>query len=160
MSKAIYPGTFDPITLGHINILDKACGIFDEVILAVADHTGKPTGFDLDERYRLCKEATSHLPHVTVTKFEGLFVDYAKSQNCHIMIRGMRAVSDFEYELSLALTNKKLNPEIETIFLVPSLRYMYLSSSLIRQLATLNSPLDDFVPPCVAVAMKQKYGKK
>jgi pantetheine-phosphate adenylyltransferase len=158
-SKAIYPGTFDPITLGHLNILEKACGIFDEVILAVADHTGKQTGFDLNERYRLCLEATAHLPKVTVTKFEGLFVDYAKSQNCKIMIRGMRAVSDFEYELSLALTNKKLNPDIETIFLVPSLRYMYLSSSLIRQLATLNSPLEDFVPACVAAAMKAKFGK-
>lgn len=159
MSKAIYPGTFDPITLGHLNILEKACGIFDEVILAVADHTGKQTGFDLNERYRLCLEATAHLPKVTVTKFEGLFVDYAKSQNCKIMIRGMRAVSDFEYELSLALTNKKLNPDIETIFLVPSLRYMYLSSSLIRQLASLNSPLEDFVPACVATAMRTKFGK-
>jgi len=95
MSKAIYPGTFDPITLGHLNILEKACGIFDEVILAVADHTGKQTGFDLNERYKLCLEATAHLPKVTVTQFEGLFVDYAKSQNCKIMIRGMRAVSDF-----------------------------------------------------------------
>lgn len=158
MAQVIYPGTFDPITLGHVNILEKASDIFDEVILAVADYTGKNPMFNLEERYQLCREATEHLPRVHVMKFQGLFVDFARSQKCHLMIRGMRAVSDFEYELSLALTNKKLNPEIETIFLVPHLRYMYLSSSMIRQLAELNGPLDDFVPGCVAKAMKEKYG--
>lgn len=157
MSKAIYPGTFDPITLGHLNILEKACLIFDEVVLAVADQTGKQTSFSLEERFILCQTATAHLPKVVVSKFQGLFVDYARSQNCRIMIRGMRAVSDFEYELSLALTNKKLNPDVETIFLVPSLRYMYLSSSMIRQLASLGGPLQDFVPDCVAKAMKAKF---
>jgi pantetheine-phosphate adenylyltransferase len=158
MSKAIYPGTFDPITLGHVNILEKASTMFDEVVLAVADHTGeKQAGFSLEERFDLCKEATAHLPKVTVLKFKGLIVDFAISQNCHVMIRGMRAVSDFEYELSLALTNKKLNPDVETIFLVPSLRYMYLSSSMIRQLASLGGPLEDFVPHCVAEAMKRKF---
>lgn len=160
MSKAIYPGTFDPITLGHLNILEKACSIFDEVILAVADVTDKQTTFSLEERYELCSEACQHLPKVKVTTFNGLVVDYARSQNCRVMIRGMRAVSDFEYELSLALTNKNLNPEVETIFMVPSLRYMYLSSSLIRQLAALNSPLEEFVPPCVATAMHAKYAPR
>ncbi len=159
MTRVIYPGTFDPITYGHINILEKASSIFDEVILAVAHETGKQTGFSLEERFSLCKQATAHLPNVKVSTFEGLFVDYAKAMDCQIMIRGMRAVSDFEYELSLALTNKKLSPEIETIFLVPSLKYMYLSSSMIRQLATLGGPLGDFVPPVVAEAMKLKYGK-
>ena len=157
MSKAIYPGTFDPFTLGHLNILEKACNIFDEVILAVAEYTGKESLFNLQERYELCKKATGHIPNVIVSTFRGLFVDYAKSQNCKIMIRGMRAVSDFEYELSLAITNKKLNPEIETIFLVPSLKYMYLSSSIVRQLAELNGPLEDYVPACVANAMRKKY---
>lgn len=158
MTRAIYPGTFDPITYGHLNILEKACNIFDEVILAVADQTGKQTGFSLEERYRLCSEATAYLSKVKVATFSGLFVDYAKAMDCRIMIRGMRAVSDFEYELSLALTNKKLNPDIETIFLVPSLKYMYLSSSMIRQLASLNGPLQDFVPEVVAQAMQDKYG--
>lgn len=158
MTRAIYPGTFDPITYGHLNILEKACNIFDEVILAVADQTGKQTGFSLEERYRLCSEATAYLPKVHVSTFSGLFVDYAKAMDCRIMIRGMRAVSDFEYELSLALTNKKLNPDIETIFLVPSLKYIYLSSSMIRQLASLNGPLQDFVPEVVAKAMQDKYG--
>ncbi len=158
MTKVIYPGTFDPITLGHVNILEKASDIFDEVILAVADYTGKNPMFSLEERYELCCQATAHLAKVRVMKFHGLFVDFALSQNCNLMIRGMRAVSDFEYELSLALTNKKLNPEIETIFLVPHLRYMYLSSSMIRQLAELNGPMNDFVPQCVAQAMMRKYG--
>jgi len=157
MSKAIYPGTFDPITLGHMNILEKACSIFDEVILAVADYTGKDNLFSLQERYQLCKKSTEHIPNVSVSTFQGLFVDYDKSQNCNLMIRGMRAVSDFEYELSLALTNKKLNPEIETLFLVPSLKYMYLSSSIIRQLAALQGPLEDYVPTCVAEAMREKH---
>ena len=160
MSLARYPGTFDPITYGHVNILEKAAGMFDEVILAVADATGKQTGFCLDERLQLCIDAVKHLHNVRVASFQGLFVEYAKSMNCRIMIRGMRAVSDFEYELSLALTNKKLSPEIETIFLVPSLKYMYLSSSMIRQLASLGGPLHDFVPPNVAEAMMRKYGKK
>lgn len=157
MFKAIYPGTFDPFTLGHLNILEKACRIFDQVILAVADYTGKENLFNLQERYELCKKSTEHLPNAVVSTFQGLFVNYAKSQDCRIMIRGMRAVSDFEYELSLAITNKKLNPDIETIFLVPSLKYMYLSSSTIRQLADLNGPLEDYVPKCVAEAMRQKY---
>ncbi|MFO8145009.1 MAG: pantetheine-phosphate adenylyltransferase [Candidatus Syntrophosphaera sp.] len=154
--KAIYPGTYDPITLGHINILEKAAKLFDQVILGVASYTAKQSLFSLDERYDLCLGATQHLPNVQVFKFEGLVVDFARSQGCRIMIRGLRAVSDFEYELSLALTNTKLNPDIETIFMVPSLRYMYLSSSTIRQLAELGSNLDDFVPPCVAEALKAK----
>jgi pantetheine-phosphate adenylyltransferase len=154
--NAIYPGTFDPITKGHVNILEKAARLFDQVTLAVADYTGKQNLFTLEERYRLCVEASSHLPNVNVGTFKGLVVDYAKSLSCNIMIRGMRAVSDFEYELSLALTNTKLNPEIETVFMVPNLRYMYLSSSMIRQLAELGSNLDDFVPPCVAEALIRK----
>lgn len=155
-SKAIYPGTFDPITFGHINIVEKAAKLFDHVILAVADYTGKQNYFSLQERQNLCIEATKHLANVSVQTFHGLVVDFAKSQDCSIMIRGLRAVSDFEYELSLALTNTKLNPAVETIFMIPSLRYMYLSSSMIRQLAELGSSLTDFVPPCVAEALKSK----
>ncbi len=154
--KAIYPGTFDPITLGHVNILEKAARLFEHVTLAVADFTGKQSFFSKDERYRLCVEATSHIPNVDVQVFNGLVVDFAKSLDCNIMIRGLRAVSDFEYELSLAMINTKLNSGIETMFMVPSLRYMYLSSSMIRQLAELGSNLDDFVPPCVSKAFANK----
>ncbi|MDZ4182336.1 MAG: pantetheine-phosphate adenylyltransferase [Candidatus Cloacimonadaceae bacterium] len=159
MRRAIYPGTFDPITLGHVNILEKAAKLFDEVILAVADYTGKQSLFDLAERQALCSQAVTHLKNVKVTSFTGLVVDYAKAQGCDVMIRGMRAVSDFEYELSLALTNKKLSPDIETIFLVPSLKYMYLSSSMIKQLAELGAELNDFVPPTVAKALIAKFHK-
>ena len=158
--KAIYPGTFDPITMGHLNIIEKASRIFDEVIIGVADFTAKVDHFTLEERAQLCKESTAHLPNVTVMMFSGMVVEFAKAQGCQVMIRGLRAVSDFEYELSLALTNTKLMPEIETLFLLPSLRYMYLSSSMIRQLAELDADLKDFVPAPVARALKDKFAKK
>jgi len=159
MPRALYPGTFDPITLGHLNILEKSLKLFDEVVLAVADYTGKLTAFTLEERVHMCAEATQHLKGVRVMGFNGLVVDLARKQQCGTMIRGMRAVSDFEYELSLALTNKKLNPDIETVFLVPSLKYLYLSSSMIRQLAELGAPLGDFVTPEVAKAMTKKFSR-
>jgi len=156
-TKAIYPGTFDPITLGHVNIAEKAASLFDEVIIGVADFTGKNNLFSIDERITLCKESVAHIVNITVLPFKGLVVDFARAQDCKIMIRGMRAVSDFEYELSLALTNKKIAPEIETLFLVPSLRYMYLSSTMMKQLAELGSDLTDFVSPSVIKALKNKY---
>lgn len=159
-TKAIYPGTFDPITLGHVNIAEKAAALFDEVIIAVADYTAKDNLFSLKERVDLCKQSTAHLKNVIVMPFQGLVVDFAKTQKCRIMIRGMRAVSDFEYELSLALTNKKIAPEIETLFLVPSLRYLYLSSSMLKQLAELGGDLTDFVAPAVVKALKKKFKKK
>jgi len=155
--RAIYPGTFDPITMGHVNIAEKAAALFDEVILGVADYTGKHTLFSISERIELCRASVSHIPGVTVQPFSGLVVDFAKSLDCRIMIRGMRAVSDFEYELSLALTNKKIAPDIETIFLVPSLRYMYLSSTMMKQLAELGGNLQDFLPPTVITALQNKY---
>jgi len=154
--RAIYPGTFDPITLGHLNIVEKASFLFDKVYLAVADFTGKAMMFDLGERKQLCEQVTSHLSNVEVMSFHGLVVDFARSLNCCIMIRGMRAMSDFEYELSLALTNKKLEPSIETLFMVPNLQFMYMSSSLIKQLAMLGGNLGDYVPSQVAEAFKIK----
>ncbi|MFO7659691.1 MAG: pantetheine-phosphate adenylyltransferase [Candidatus Cloacimonadaceae bacterium] len=159
-TKAIYPGTFDPITLGHVNIAEKAAALFDEVIIAVADFTGKENLFTLKERITLCEQSVSHIKNVKVMSFKGLVVDFARAQKCRIMIRGMRAVSDFEYELSLALTNKKIAPEIETLFLVPSLRYMYLSSSMMKQLAELGGELADFVTPSVIQAFKKKFKHK
>ena len=162
MHRALYPGTFDPISHGHVNIVEQAAKLFDEVILGVASYTGKQCLFDLEERIALVQESCAHIPNIKVVGFDGLSVEFASANDCQVMIRGMRAVSDFEYELSLALTNKKLNPEIETIFLVPSLKYMYLSSSMIRQLSELNAKLTDFVPPCVikALAAKQALSPK
>lgn len=157
MHRALYPGTFDPITLGHINILEKAVKLFDEVILAVADYTGKDTNFPLEERLDLCRRSTLDIPNLQVVSFSGLVVDLAMKLECNTMIRGLRAVSDFEYELSLALMNKKMNPAIETVFLVPSLKYMYLSSSMVRQLADLKAPLEDFVPAPVLEYFQARY---
>lgn len=161
MHRALYPGTFDPITLGHINIVQKAVEFFDEVILAVADYTGKDPYLNLEQRLQLCKESTLDIPNLRVVSFSGLAVDFAKKMQCNTMIRGLRAVSDFEYELSLAITNRKLKPEIETVFLVPSLKYMYLSSSMVRQLADLKAPLEDFVPqPVLDYYRKNGFSKE
>lgn len=159
-TTVIYPGTFDPITLGHVNIAEKAAALFDEVIIGVADYTGKNTLFSLKERLDLCKKSLAHVPNIKFISFKGLVVDFAKKNNCRVLIRGMRAVSDFEYELSLALTNKKIAQEIETIFLVPSLRYMYLSSSTLKQLAELGGDLSDFVSEPVVSALKKKFKKR
>ena len=156
---AIYPGTFDPITNGHINILTKATMLFDEVILAVANITGKNTLFDTDERLALCQKTTSHLDNLKVAKFDGLAVDFAKSVKAHTIIRGLRAVSDFEYELQLSLMNKNLNHDIETIFLVPDSKYLYLSSSMVRQIVRLGGNLSDFIPIGVKEAIISKFPK-
>ncbi len=159
MKRACYPGTFDPISSGHINILEKASTHFDEIILAVAGVTGKNTLFTLEERTELCRQSCAHLPNVTVMPFGGLAVEFAKSNNCEVMIRGLRALSDFEFELSVALTNKRLEKCIETFFLIPSYRYLYLSSSIIRQVAEAGGNLMDMVPTPVKRAMEKKFKK-
>ncbi len=157
MKIAIYPGTFDPITCGHIDILKKAKNIFDKVILAVAENTAKSNSlFDLDERVFLCKESTKDISNVEVKKFNGLVVDFAKKENATIMIRGLRAVSDFEYELSLALMNKKLNGAIDTMFFVPDAKYLYLSSTIVKQVVKLGGDIHDLIPPIVEKALKEK----
>ena len=156
MKKAIYPGTFDPITNGHINILVKATEIFDEVILAVANVTGKNTLFTTDERMSLCSLALQEIPKVKVVKFDGLAVRFAETAGACTIIRGLRAVSDFEYELQLFLMNKSLNKEIETIFLVPDIKNLYLSSSMVKQVVTLGGSLSTYIPACVEKAILEK----
>lgn len=157
---AIYPGTFDPITLGHINIVKKASEMFDEVIMAIAKDNYKETFFTLEERTALCQEALSDIPNARAESFEGLVVDFAKKLGTNIMIRGLRAVSDFEYELQLALMNKKLSSEIETIFLVPRFEFLYLSSSMVRNIASVGGDVETLVPKCVADVLKQRRGLK
>ncbi len=153
---AIYPGTFDPITLGHINIVQKASEMFDEVVMAIAKDNYKETFFSLEERTQLCEEALIDIPNARAESFEGLVVDFAKKLGTNIMIRGLRAVSDFEYELQLALMNKKLSDEIETIFLVPRFDFLYLSSSMVRNIAAVGGDVETLVPKCVADALIQK----
>lgn len=157
---AIYPGTFDPITNGHLNIVEKASKLFENVIVAVANDTGKNPLFSLAERTTLCKKALAGFANVQVENFAGLIIDYAHKKNANTLIRGLRAVSDFEYELQQSLTNKKLSPEIETIFFLPDFKNLYLSSSIVRQVLSLGGDLKDFVPEAVEEAIIKKLGRK
>jgi len=157
VKRAIYPGTFDPITYGHIDILKKATQMFDEVILAVASETGKNTFFTFEERVSLCRACCADIPGVRVEGFEGLVVEYARRLEVCDMVRGVRAVSDFEYELQLALMNRMLDRGIETVFLVPDHYYLYLSSSMVRQIVRLGGSLDTFVPPMVDELLRKRF---
>lgn len=153
-NKAIYPGTFDPITNGHVDLIERASALFDCIIVAVAQSRSKRPAFDFEKRIDLAKESLHHLPKVEVMGFSNLLTQFAVQQNANIIMRGLRAVSDFEYEFQLAGMNRKLNPDIESIFLTPSEENAYLSSTFIREIATLNGDVSAFVPPCVEEALK------
>jgi pantetheine-phosphate adenylyltransferase len=155
--KAIYAGTFDPMTLGHLDVLERAARIFPELIVAVAAVTGKNTLFSQDERVELVRASVAGLPNITVQPFEGLLVDFTRSQNVSVIIRGLRAFSDFEYEFQMALTNRRLAPDIETLFLMPKQDYSFLSSTNIRQVASLGGNVTEFVPEAVEKALKRKF---
>ena len=154
--KAIYPGTFDPLTYGHLDIIKRAREIFEEVIVVVAQKPNKDTLFSFKERLDFIKRATSGLDNVTVEGFSGLTIDYAAKKNVKVLVRGLRMISDFEYEFQMALTNRKLSAEIETIFLMPHESYSYLSSKLIKEAASLGADLSSFVPDFVEKALKKK----
>lgn len=157
---AIYPGTFDPITYGHIDVIERASQLFDSVIVTVAGSSSKKTLFSVDERIVMIKNSVRKFKNVKVSSFNGLLVEHAKFHNASIIIRGLRAVSDFEYEFQMALTNRKLSPDIETIFLMPHESYSYLSSKLLKEAASLGADLSSFVPDFVGKALKEKLGKK
>ena len=157
MATAIYPGSFDPITNGHLDILERASHIFDEVVVAVLINTKKSGLFSNDERVAMIKAVTSHLPNVRVDSFSGLTAEYAKLNKANILIRGLRAVSDFESELRLALTNKKLNPSLETVFLMTSAENLFLSSSTIKEIVSLGGSPAGMVPDLVAEQLVAKY---
>lgn len=153
---AIYPGTFDPITNGHIDLVGRAARMFGRVVVAVAENRNKSPLFDLDERVRMAQEALEGIPNVEVRGFDTLLVEFARSSGCEVILRGLRAVSDFEFEFQLAGMNRHLGPEIETVFLTPSERYAFISSSLIREIAKLNGDISAFVPDAVRVALLRK----
>lgn len=160
MSKAIYPGTFDPITYGHIDVIERALKIFDQVIVACAHNPQKNPLFSVAERIGMLKETTKGLRGVVVDDFDVLVVDYAKSKGVVTVIRGLRAVSDFEYEFQMALTNRKLSDEIETVFMMPSEAYSYLSSKLIKEAASLGGNISAFVPEFVANELAARLRKR
>ena len=157
MKLAITPGTFDPITYGHIDIVKRAASLFDAVIVAVAESTPKNTLFTIEERTELAREAISGMPNVTVESFDSLLVEYAKSKKASAIVKGLRAITDFEYEFQMNALNQQLDFELETIFIMSPPEYMYLSSSIVRELASLDADVSKFVPACVASALKAKY---
>lgn len=162
MKRAIYPGTFDPITLGHLDVLARAVRIFDEVVIAVAQDSGKDAAFNVAERVQLIQDCLGQEPwakRVRVASFQGLLVEFARKEQAVAVIRGLRAVSDFEYEFQLALTNRRLHPELESVFLMPRETLSFLSSNLVRELARLGAPLDEFVSPAVVQALRKKFVK-
>lgn len=161
-TKVIYPGTFDPLTNGHLDLIARASKIVDELVVAVHRNSeqgnsgkGKPL-FTFQEREEMLREATSEIPNVSVTTFDGLLVQFAKSQGANAVLRGIRAVSDYEYELQMAMMNRKLNPEIETLFMIPGERYTYVSSRLVKGVFKLGGDVSSMVPPNVIERLKRK----
>ncbi len=154
---AIYPGTFDPITNGHVSLIRRGCEIFDKVVVAVADNTPKAPLFSLEERVALAKEALADVPGATVEPFSGLLVDYVANRGANIILRGLRAVSDFEYEFQLALMNRKLRREIQTLFLMTDYQWLYISSTIIKAAASHGGCVENLVPENVCAALKNKY---
>lgn len=153
---AVYPGTFDPVTYGHIDIVKRAAKIFDKVIIAVAHNDQKSPLFTSEERVIMVKDAVKSLKNVIVDDFDCLAVDYVKGKGAHVMIRGLRMISDFEYEFQMALTNRKLSEGIETIFMMPNESYSYISSKLIKEAASLGADVKKFIPKKVQVLLKKK----
>lgn len=157
MSKAIVPGTFDPITNGHLDVIARASQLFDEVVVGVAESQKKKPLFALDERVALAKEATESLGNVSVEGFDGLLTSFAEEQNAHVIVKGLRAITDFEYEFQMTAMNYQMDSAIETLFVMSPPEYMYLSSSIVRELAALHGVYDQFVPPCVKKALEERF---
>ncbi len=156
---AIYPGTFDPVTNGHLDIIERASKLFDSVIITIAVNSSKKPLFTKEERMDMIKSVTKKFKNVSVDVFDGLLVSYAKKKKASVIIRGLRAISDFDYEFQIALTNRKLEPEVNTIFLMPSEKYSFLNSSLVRELASFKADVKQFVPDYVFKKLKAKYKK-
>lgn len=160
MKAAIYPGSFDPVTYGHLDVIRRSANIFDELTVSVLNNVGKSALFSVEERVKMLEEATKDLPNVKVDSFSGLLIDYARGKNVHVVVRGLRAITDFEYELQIAQTNHKLsNGELDTMFLTTALEYAYLSSSSVKEIAYFNGDISPCVPDFVAKELYRKYHK-
>lgn len=157
MKIGIYPGSFDPVTLGHLDIIERSCKLVDKLILGVLVNSSKSPLFTDKERVDLLYKATSHIKNIEIQSYNGLLVDFAKERQADVIIRGLRAVTDFEYELQLAQTNKKLYPEVETIFLATNVNFAYLSSSVVREIAKYGGDIKQFVPESIVQSVYDKY---
>ncbi len=159
MNKAVYPGTFDPITRGHEDLVLRAASLFDHVVLAIADSPSKRPFFSLEERVQMAKDALAGHPNIEIMGFSGLLMDFLRSQGARIILRGLRAVSDFEYEFQMAGMNRKLYPDVETIFLTPGEQYMFISATMVREIAALGGDVSHFVNPVILSRLRRMRKK-
>jgi pantetheine-phosphate adenylyltransferase len=158
-TKVIYPGTFDPMTNGHLDLVERAARLFETVIVAVAKNPSKAPAFSVDERIALAREVLKDLSNVQIHGFDGLLINCAKEYNARVILRGLRAVSDFEYEFQLASMNRKMQPDLETLFLTPAEQYSFISANLVREIASLGGNVAQFVPEVVAEALQTKFNR-
>lgn len=160
MLRAIYPGSFDPVTYGHLDIIKRSCKIVDELVVGVLNNKAKTPLFSVEERVKMLEEATKDIDNVRIVPFEGLLVDFAKIMNAKVVVRGLRAITDFEYELQMTQTNHKLEPDIETMFLTTSIEYSFLSSTTVKEVAAFGGNITQFVPPVVVSKIEEKMKNK
>ncbi len=160
MLRAIYPGSFDPVTNGHLDVIKRSCKMVDELIVGVLNNNAKMPLFSVEERVRMLEEVTKDIPNVRIFPFDGLLIDFAAKMEASVVIRGLRAITDFEYELQMSQTNHKLNPDVETIFLTTSIEYSYLSSTTVKEIAFYGGDVTQFVPEAVVEKLEQKMKEK
>ena len=157
MSIAVYPGSFDPVTYGHIDIIERSAKVFDKLIIAVLVNSAKKPMFTIEEKVDMIRKVTSHLDNVEVMSFSGLLVDFAKQHNASVSVRGLRAVTDFEYEIQIAQTNAKLNKDLDTMFFTTSIEYSYVSSTIVKEIASYHGDVSEMVPPYVQECLEKKF---